>query len=152
MILVSGYLIRILYGSVITDIPVSSWLYLTVMAFSFYMGLGKRRGEIVNSEKNTREVLKYYNKDFLDKNMYMTLGLGIVFYSLWCVNSGTIAIYSNKIVFTIPLVIVICMKYSLTVEGDSDGDPISVILKDKWLMMLGALYGAVIISLLYIFK
>ena len=82
----------------------------------------------------------------------MTLGLGIVFYSLWCVNSGTIAIYSNKIVFTIPLVIVICMKYSLTVEGDSDGDPISVILKDKWLMMLGVLYGAVIISLLYIFK
>ena len=44
------------------------------------------------------------------------------------------------------------MKYSLTVEGDSDGDPISVILKDKWLMMLGVLYGAVIISLLYIFK
>ena len=50
LILVSGYLIRILYGSVITEIPVSSWLYLTVMAFSFYMGLGKRRGEIVNSE------------------------------------------------------------------------------------------------------
>ena len=131
LILVSGYLIRILYGSVITEIPVSSWLYLTVMAFSFYMGLGKRRGEIVNSEKNTRKVLRYYNKDFLDKNMYMTLGLGIVFYSLWCVNSGTIAIYSNKIAFTIPLVIIICMKYSLTVEGDSDGDPISVILKDK---------------------
>lgn len=152
LILVSGYLIRILYGSVITDIPVSSWLYLTVMAFSFYMGLGKRRGEIGNSEKNTRKVLRFYNKDFLDKNMYMTLGLGIVFYSLWCVNSGTIAIYSNKIVFTIPLVIIICMKYSLTVEGDSDGDPISVILRDKWLMLLGAIYGAVIICLLYVFK
>ena len=75
LILVSGYLIRLIYGSAITDIPVSNWLYLTVMAFSFYMGLGKRRGELGGSGGTTRKVLKFYNRSFLDKNMYMTLGL-----------------------------------------------------------------------------
>lgn len=150
LILVSGYLIRLIYGSVITDIPISNWLYLTVMAFSFYMGLGKRRGELSGGGK-TRKVLKFYNRGFLDKNMYMTLGLGIVFYSLWCVDSGTVAMYSDKIIFTIPLVVIICMKYSLTLEGDSDGDPISVILHDKWLMIMALIYAALILSIIYIF-
>ena len=151
LILVSGYLIRLIYGSAITDIPVSNWLYLTVMAFSFYMGLGKRRGELGGSGGTTRKVLKFHNRSFLDKNMYMTLGLGIVFYSLWCVDSGTVAMYSDKIIFTIPLVVIICMKYSLTLEGDSDGDPISVIFHDKWLMALALFYAALILFIIYIF-
>ena len=151
LILVSGYLIRLIYGSAITDIPVSNWLYLTVMAFSFYMGLGKRRGELGGSGGTTRKVLKFYNRSFLDKNMYMTLGLGIVFYSLWCVDSGTVAMYSDKIIFTIPLVVIICMKYSLTLEGDSDGDPIAVIFHDKWLMALALFYAALILFIIYIF-
>lgn len=151
LILVSGYLIRLIYGSAITDIPVSNWLYLTVMAFSFYMGLGKRRGELGGSGGTTRKVLKFYNRSFLDKNMYMTLGLGIVFYSLWCVDSGTVAMYSDKIIFTVPLVVIICMKYSLTLEGDSDGDPISVIFHDKWLMALALFYAALILFIIYIF-
>ena len=151
LILVSGYLIRLIYGSAVTDIPISNWLYLTVMAFSFYMGLGKRRGELDGSGGKTRKVLKFYNRSFLDKNMYMTLGLGIVFYSLWCVDSGTVAMYSDKIIFTIPLVVIICMKYSLTLEGDSDGDPISVILHDKWLMVMALIYALLILSIIYIF-
>ena len=46
VILVSGFMLRILYGAVIIDVYVSSWLYLTVMALSFYLGLGKRRNEL----------------------------------------------------------------------------------------------------------
>ena len=42
-ILVSGFLFRVLYGSAITSIDVSNWLYLTVIAISFYLGLGNRR-------------------------------------------------------------------------------------------------------------
>jgi len=35
-ILVSGFLIRIIYGAVLTEIPVSNWLYLTVISISFF--------------------------------------------------------------------------------------------------------------------
>ena len=124
-ILVSGFLIRVLYGSAVTAIEVSNWLYLTVISMSFYLGLGKRRNELVTQGSKSRKVLKFYNHDFLDKNMYMCLGLTIVFYSLWCVDSTTIARYSNSnIVWTVPLVMLICMKYSLNVEGNSDGDQV----------------------------
>ena len=45
-ILVSGFLLRVLFGAAVTGIAVSGWLYLTVTALSFYLGLSKRRGEL----------------------------------------------------------------------------------------------------------
>jgi 4-hydroxybenzoate polyprenyltransferase len=150
-ILVSGFLLRVLYGSAITNIEVSKWLYLTVIAMSFYLGLGKRRNELKTEGSKTRKVLKYYNHDFLDKNMYMCLGLTIVFYSLWCVDPITIQRYSNSnIVWTVPLVMLICMKYSLNIEGDSDGDPVSVLLRDKILIGMVLLYALILLFIIYI--
>lgn len=150
-ILVSGFLFRVLYGSAITSIDVSNWLYLTVIAMSFYLGLGKRRNELKNEGSKSRKVLKYYNKDFLDKNMYMFLGLTIVFYSLWCVDPTTIERYKgNNLVWTVPLVMIICMKYSLNVEGESDGDPISVLLNDKILIGLTLIYSIILLIMIYI--
>ena len=150
-ILVSGFLLRVLYGSAITSIEVSNWLYLTVIAMSFYLGLGKRRNELKTEGSKSRKVLKYYNHDFLDKNMYMCLGLTIVFYSLWCVDPTTIARYpKSNLVWTVPLVMIICMKYSLNVEGESDGDPVSVLLKDKILIGLTLLYIIIVLLIIYI--
>ncbi|MEY2365303.1 UbiA prenyltransferase family protein [Lysinibacillus capsici] len=150
-ILVSGFVFRVLYGAGITGIEISSWLYLTVIAMSFYLGLGKRRNELINQKNVSRKVLKYYNQGFLDKNMYMSLALTIAFYSLWTVDPVTIARLSNDyLVWTVPLVILICMKYSLNIEGDSDGDPVEVIIKDKILMGMVALFVFITLGIIYI--
>lgn len=153
VILVSGFVLRVVYGAQITDTAVSGWLYLTVMSLSFYMGLGKRRGELINTAapNNTRKVLKYYTKDFLSKNMYMFLTLTIAFYSLWCMDSLTAERHTNgNFIITVPLVILICMKYSMNIEGNSDGDPVEVIRRDKWLIALVALYALAVLCILYI--
>lgn len=150
-ILVSGFLIRVIYGSCITGVEISKWLYLTVISASFYLGLGKRRNEISRlANNNTRKVLQYYNYNFLDKNMYMNLTLTIVFYSLWSIDEMTVKrIGSGNMLWTVPLVILICLKYSLTVEGSSDGDPVDTILKDKLLLAMLACLGIIIMGLIY---
>ncbi len=151
VILVSGFLIRVLYGSTITDIEVSNWLYLTIISGSFYMGLGKRRNEIKKQGDKSREVLKRYSKEFLDKNMYVCLTLSIVFYALWCVDATTIErMGTNLMVWTVPIVMIILMKYSLDVEGDSFGDPVDVLFKDKILMLIVALYAIIVFSIMYL--
>ena len=84
-ILALGFLIRVLYGGALINVEVSTWLFLTVLSISFYLGLGKRRNELMaqkNPENITRNVLKYYNKEFLDKNMYMCLSMTIIFGSV----------------------------------------------------------------------
>lgn len=152
-VLVSGFLIRVVYGALVTGIAVSNWLYLAVTALAFYFALGKRRNELkrVSAGGETRNVLKYYSAEFLDKNMYMCLTLALVFYALWCVDAGTSARYGVSPSFTVPVVLLIMMRYSMDVEGDSDGDPVEVLVRDKPLLALCGAYLAVMFAILYFF-
>lgn len=152
LILSIGFLLRVFYGAIIININVSNWLYLTILAISFYLGLGKRRNEIDKS-KDSRKVLKQYNRAFLDKNMYMCLSLTIMFYALWCVDPINTTRFKgiNYLLITVPLVILICMKYSLDIEGDSFGDPVDVVFSDKTILALIAIYGILMLMILYIF-
>ncbi len=151
-ILVAGFLIRILYGAIITDIVISNWLYLTVIVLAFYFALGKRRNELKqHSNGETRQVLKEYSVSFLDKSMTVCLTLANAFYALWSMDDGTVKLYGNSyLVFTTPIVLLITMKYSMDVEGSSDGDPVEVLLHDKVLLCMCAFYLIVMFGLLYI--
>ena len=120
------------------------------MSVSFYLGLGKRRNEIKKVGNKSREVLKYYNESFLDKNMYMCLSIAIVFYALWTVDSTNILKFGNRLVITVPFVILILMKYSLDVENDNLGDPVDVVLSDKILLVMILLYGISMMGIIYI--
>jgi len=153
MILASGFLLRVLYGSAISGIDISSWLYLTVIALSFYLSLGKRRNELTRQKtgQTSRKALQYYSYDFLDKIMYLCLALVISFYSLWSIDPLTIQrISSTYLVWTVPLVIIIFMKYSLTIEGGSEGDPIEIIIKDRILLLLIGLFAVIVLSIIYL--
>lgn len=151
-ILVAGFLIRILYGAFVTEITISNWLYLTVIALAFYFALGKRRNELKQiGDGETRRVLKAYPVNFLDKNMGMCLTLANVFYALWSMDEKTMSFYNNEyLIFTVPIVLLITMKYSLDIEGESDGDPVEVLLHDKVLLTLCVLYLAVMFVILYL--
>lgn len=153
VLLVSGFLLRVMYGAALIDSGISSWVYLAIIALSFYMALGKRRNEIKKNGTDgaTRKVLSYYTYDFLDKFMYICLTLAIAFYSLWSADAQIMEKYgTNKLVWTVPLVIVLIMKYSADIETDSYGDPVDVIMHDKVLIGLSIAYGLLLLGLIYV--
>lgn len=151
VILASGFLLRVIYGGIITNIQVSNWLYLMIIFASFYFGFGKRRNEMIKKGKRGRKVLRFYTKDFLDKNMYVSLTLAMVSYSLWSIDSLTIARTGTDLLFwTIPFVFIIFQLYSLNIEGDSHGDPINVILSDKVLLTHIVIYLFLMTILIYV--
>lgn len=150
-ILVSGFLFRTMYGGVVINVEISKWLYLMIIFGAFYLGFGKRRNEIIKNGDKSRKVLRYYNKDFLDKNMYVALALAIVSYSLWSVDTLTISrIGSDNIFWTIPIVMIIFQLYSLDIERDSHGDPIEVVFSDKALLSVIFLYIIIMVVLVYV--
>lgn len=156
VLLVSGFLLRVLYGAAIVDSEVSAWVYLTVTSLSFYLGLGKRRNEQKKMVErgavgSTRAVLSAYSYAFLDKFMYVCLTLSVAFYALWSADEKIAMKYgTDKLVWTVPLVLIILMKYSADIETDSYGDPVDVVLHDKALILLGMLFGAVLLGLIYL--
>lgn len=76
---------------------------------------------------------------------------GKCFLRIRSIDENTTSFYnSNHLIFTVPIVLLITMKYSLDIEGDSDGDPVEVLLHDKLLLSLVALYlAAVMLIILY---
>jgi len=151
IILASGYVIRVLFGAVIIGVDISVWLYLVITAGACYLGLGKRRNEIGANGTETRAVMKFYSHNFLDKNMYTCQALCMVFYALWSMDSATVErFHTSAFIYTVPLVLVILLKYSLNIETDYDGDPVSVILGDKILLVLCAVYFACAFCIVFV--
>lgn len=135
VILASGFVLRVYYGASIIAVDVSSWLFLTIMSASLFLGLGKRKKELIHN-KDSRKVLKEYNEAFLDKFQYLSLALTIVFYSLWTIDESIKYLY-----LTIPLLIIIFMKYTLNIEKNDEGDPTTILYQDKSLLVLCLIYG-----------
>lgn len=154
-ILASGFVLRVLFGGQVCDVPVSSWLFLTILVFSLYFALGKRRGELRKSGSKSRKILESYSSDFLDKNMHVFLACGIVFYSLWSFErageyASSVSSLSASLVLGVPIVMLICLRYSFDIEcSDSDGDPVGVVTGDKVLLVLLLLWMIVIFTTLY---
>ena len=152
VLLASGFLLRVLYGAALINSNVSAWVYMTVVSLAFYLGLGKRRNELKKAagSGSTRKVLAFYSYEFLDKFMYLCLTCAVVFYALWSADTKIIEKYgTDKLVWTVPLVIVLLMKYSADIESDSYGDPVDVITHDKILLVLSAAFCLIIFLLLY---
>ena len=146
-ILASGFLLRLLYGSCITGIQLSAWICLTTVLASFYLGFGKRRNEYTLESANKRDVLNFYSYDFLDKSMHMCMTLALVFYSLWTldVSQGV----SSALIWTVPLLLLIVLKYNFNIEKNTDGDPTEVIFGDRILLVMILIYMLIMFAILY---
>lgn len=143
-LLSSGFVIRVMYGGVITDTDISPWLFMVVLSGSLFMAFGKRRGELALSGEKRRKVLDKYSASFLDKIPYVCISLCVIYYSLWTIEKG-------NLIWTVPIVLFIIFKYMLDIEQDeSDGDPISVILEDRILILMCAVFLSLVAFILYI--
>lgn len=144
ILLASGFILRVYYGAAIINVEVSDWLFLTILSGSLFLGLGKRKKELITSEKS-RKVLQEYNEAFLDKFQYITLGLMLVFYSLWVIEQDI-----KYLSFTIPLIIIIFMRYCLIIEKSDEGDPTTILYQDKFLLILSIIFGLSMVFFLVI--
>ena len=74
-------------------------------------------------------------------------------YMLLNIASATIErFHTSAFVYTIPLIFIIFLKYSLNIETANDGDPTSVLLGDKILLSLCALYIICAFCIIYLNK
>lgn len=149
-ILSAGFLLRLYAGAVASDIIVSHWLYLTVLAASLALALGKRLKELTREQAVARPVLHRYSIDFLRQYMSITWTLMLVFYSLWALSVETAQhLGTDKMVWSVPLVFFILMRYGMDIDGDSDGDPVTVLLHDPPLFLMVAGLFALTFVLIY---
>lgn len=150
-VIASGFLLRLFYGAELTSISLSAWMFLTILSASLFMGLGKRRNEMrCEKKEKVRAVLSGYSWNFLDRNMYLMMALTIVFYAFWTINSaplGSDDLKLTPLMWTIPGVIFLLMRYSLVIERGAEGDPTRVLFSDRVLLVMSLLLGCALVIL-----
>jgi hypothetical protein len=70
---------------------------------------------------------------------------------MWSIDPMTIQrLNTTAFIYTVPLMLLILFKYSLDIEADTDGDPTSILLHDKILVVLCLVYVATVAAIIFL--
>ena len=134
-IIATGFMLRILAGTLGVGIPPSQWLLLCGLMVTLFLGFSKRRAEIIalsDDKTSHRKVLEEYSPVLLDKMIVVTAAGLIMSYSLYTMNPDTIRIHGTaNLIYTVPFVIYGVFRYIYMLhQQKSGGDPSSDIVRD----------------------
>lgn len=149
----AGFMLRILAGAYVINVIVSSWLILTTLFISLFLGIIKRRSELtVQAEKlNTRKVLQSYTVNFLDQISAITAAGVIICYSLYSVSAKVLSsFHSDYFVYTTIFVIYGIFRYLFLAHFSNKGeDAAEIIFKDLPTFVNIVLYFTTVIIIIY---
>ncbi len=135
MFVAAGFLLRVVMGACATAVPPSHWLLLCTLTLSLFLGLTKRRAELVALEQNAqahREVLEHYSEGFLDQMIAIVTGATLVCYVMYTVDERTVAVFHTPyLIASVPFVLYGLFRYLyLSYRKSLGGNPTQAILSD----------------------
>lgn len=153
----AGFMLRIIAGALVIHVEISSWLILTTMFISLFLGVMKRRSELVQvrdeNGKSTRKVLSSYSVNFTEQMATIAAAGVIICYALYTVSERTIHIFgSEKLIYTTPFVVFGIFRYMYIVHMNNKGENTAeILLTDIPLIITSVLYTISIIFIIYRF-
>lgn len=139
----AGFVLRAVAGGVAADVPLSNWFLIVAGAGSLFIVAGKRHAEVHDlgtDSANHRTVLAAYSTTYLTFVRAVAASIAITAYCVWAferTTAGTTDIWYQLSI--IPFVLVI-LRYALLVEHGHGGAPEELILHDRVLLGLGAIW------------
>lgn len=130
MVITLGFVLRVESGSIATGVQVSPWLFLCTILLSLFLGLNKRKSEIItlkDKRSSHRKILEEYSVHMIDKMLTIVTPSILMAYCLYTFSSTQ----SKTMIFTIPLVLYGIFRYEYLVDKDNvGGKPEAVFGKD----------------------
>ena len=150
----TGFMLRVIAGALIIEVPLSSWLILTTLFLSLFLAVTKRRSEFIiyENENNTRQVLKDYNLKLIDQFLAISAGGIIISYSLYSVAERTVNYFhTENLVFTTVFVIYGIFRYLFLIYKNNRGEnSLELLIRDTPSIFNMILYGITIYYLIYL--
>jgi decaprenyl-phosphate phosphoribosyltransferase len=147
-----GFLLRSIAGGLATSLPLSVW-FLTVAAFgSLFMVTGKRYAEVLEVGENAKahkSVLGVYSAPYLNYVRSLASAVSITAYGLWtfegfAIRKGVIFVQLSAIPFVVGILI-----YALEADKGRAGSPEEVVLSNRRLQLVGALWLVLVATGVY---
>ena len=156
IVISAGFILRILAGAVAVAVPVSVWLVLCTFLLAMFLGMGKRKHELVTSGDDAakrRSVLVYYKLAHLNMALNLTSAVTTLVYLLYTTSERTISEFGTKnLLFTVPFIVFGLVRYMQILETHRDSEsPTDYITKDIPFIVNLGLWGAVVTLIIYVF-
>jgi len=132
----AGFMLRVVAGAFAISVSVSSWMIITTIFISLFLGISKRRAELSgpnqdNLEKQ-RKVLSDYDVVFVDQMNTIAATGTIISYALYTVSEKAVqAFHSELLIYTTPFVIYGIFRYLYLLHKKNLGEsPTQIVTRD----------------------
>jgi 4-hydroxybenzoate polyprenyltransferase len=134
-IIATGFMLRLLAGTLAVGIPPSRWLLLTGLFIALFLGFSKRKAESFHDADLQRAVMDGYPTSLLDTFMATTMTATILTYSLYATSPESQMQHGERLVYTVPVVIFGLLRYAFQVHQGRGEDVSRDLLRDPWIML-----------------
>ena len=139
-IIATGFVIRLLVGSVATNIVLSHWIIVITFLLALFLALAKRRDDVLiflKTDNKTRQVIDGYNLKFLDISLAMTATIVIVAYILWAISPEVSQrLQSDELYLSAIFVLLGILRYlQQAIVLENGGNPSERLLKDRFIQL-----------------
>lgn len=129
-IIAIGFVLRVIAGAVVLNVPVSSWMFITTLCLALYLASIKRRQELGRSGAVGRQVLSAYSVSLTDRYAEMSAMGALLFYSLYVLSA------KPALIGTVPVVLFGLFRYWFLVESQDDGESPTDALLGDWQLLV----------------
>lgn len=154
-IIAVGFLLRILAGGALTDIPISQWLILMTFLLALFLGIAKRRDDVVLAEATgqvLRESTRGYSLRFIDSAMVLFSAVLVVSYIMYSVSPEVTSRMNSEFVYltALPVIVGVLRYLQIVLVLEQRAEPTAVLLRDHFLqLMIAAWLGGLIVILYF---
>ncbi len=145
LVLAAGFVFRAVAGAFAVGVSISSWLVLCTLLLALFLGLSKRRAELLSVRQSgttgTRRILEEYSPALLDQMIGIVTSACLMSYALYTITSPAAQAH-HYLMATIPFVIYGIFRYLYLMHRHSLGEsPDAVLLEDRPMLINILLWG-----------
>ncbi|MGC9319461.1 MAG: decaprenyl-phosphate phosphoribosyltransferase, partial [Armatimonadota bacterium] len=149
-----GFVLRAVAGAEALEVVISPWLLICTLLLALFLGLGKRRGEILLLEEGAhshRSTLGKYSVEMLDQLIAVVAAATLMSYCLYTISERTVQqMGDTRLMYTIPFVIYGLFRYFYLMHRQgAGGAPDRTLLTDRPLLANVAAYALTAALLIY---
>jgi len=151
----AGFAIRVLAGAVVISVPISSWLILTTIFISLFLGVMKRHSELILVEESenapSRKVLSQYSLNFADQMATVAAAGVIICYALYTVSERTVSAFGTEsLIYTTPIVVYGIFRYMYLEYISNKGDNTTkIVFSDLQIILTVLIYTITTVLIIY---
>ncbi|WP_138760898.1 decaprenyl-phosphate phosphoribosyltransferase [Modestobacter altitudinis] len=142
-VVASGFLLRGIAGGVAAGLVLSQWFLLVAAFGSLFMVAGKRYSEliVVGDAGATRKTLREYSASYLRFVWSLSAAVALSAYCLWAFEMSETQDGVPWATFSIAPFVLAILRYARDVDKGAAGAPEEIVMHDRVLLILGALWA-----------